>query len=68
MDFLAGSLIVPELERNQSKRVLAESIRCGFFIRKKPLGGIASGYSYSGFAVAERIAGAVYSGLQESRV
>ena len=69
-----------ELERNQSKRALAESVRCGFYFhpgdedlspgtpeRKKPLGGIASRYSYSGFAIAERIAGAVYSGLQEFR-
>jgi len=40
------------LERNQSKRALAESVRGGFFLRKKPLGGIAFGYSYSGFAVA----------------
>jgi hypothetical protein len=80
MHLLARSLMATELERNQSQRALAESVRCGFYfhptdedlsagtpVMKKPLGGIASGYSYSGFAVANRIACAVYSGLQEFR-
>ena len=40
------------LKRNQSKRALVEGVQGGFFLRKKPLGGVASGYSYSGFAVA----------------
>jgi hypothetical protein len=39
------------LKRNQSKRALVESVQGGFFLRKKPLGGVASGYSYSGFAI-----------------
>jgi len=39
------------LEQNQSKRALDESLKGGFFLRKKPLEGIASGYSYSGFAI-----------------
>jgi len=68
MNFLAGSLLDTELERNQSKRALAESVRCGFFLRKKPLSGIASRYSYSDFAIAERTAGAVYSGCSGTRV
>jgi hypothetical protein len=41
------------LEQNQSQRALAESIHGGFFLRKKPLESIATGYSYSGFAVVE---------------
>jgi len=53
------------LERNQSKRVLGKSVNGGFYfhptdedlsagtpVRKKPLGGVTSRYSYSGFAVA----------------
>ena len=40
-----------ELEQNQSRRALEESLKGGFFLRKKPLEGIASGYSYSGFAL-----------------
>jgi hypothetical protein len=40
-----------QLEQNQSKRALDESLKGGFFLRKKPLEGIASGYSYSGFAI-----------------
>jgi hypothetical protein len=40
------------LEQNQSKRALDESLKGGFFLRKKPLEGIAPGYSYSGFAIA----------------
>jgi hypothetical protein len=39
------------LERNQSKRALAKSVRGGFSLRKKPLGMVLPGYSYSGFAV-----------------
>jgi hypothetical protein len=42
------------LKQNQSKRALVEGVQGGFFLRKKPLGGVASGYSYSGFAVAGR--------------
>jgi hypothetical protein len=30
------------------------SIQGGFFLRKKPLEGFASGYTYSGFALGER--------------
>src|ERR1035438_2746111 len=36
------------LEQNQSNRALFGSGGRGFFLRKKPLEGIASGYSYSG--------------------
>ena len=35
----------------QSKRALGESREGGFFLRKKPLEDMASGYSYSGFAI-----------------
>ena len=40
------------LEQNQSKSALDKSLRGGFFLRKKPLGGIAPGYTYSGSALA----------------
>jgi hypothetical protein len=40
------------LEQNQSEYALLESLRGGFFLRKKPLEGFASGYSNSGFAIA----------------
>jgi hypothetical protein len=40
------------LERNQSKRALASRIQGGFFLMKKPLGGLAPGDSYSGFTMA----------------
>jgi hypothetical protein len=40
------------IEQNQSEYVLFESLRGGFFLRKKPLEDIASGYSNSGFALA----------------
>jgi hypothetical protein len=43
---------ISELEQNQSKRALDESLKGGFFLRKKPLEGIAPGYSYSDFAIA----------------
>jgi hypothetical protein len=39
------------LEQNQSIRALIEILECGFFLMKKPLDRIASGYSYSDFAV-----------------
>jgi hypothetical protein len=39
------------LEQNQSEYALLESLRGGFFLRKKPLEDIASGYSNPGFAV-----------------
>jgi hypothetical protein len=39
------------LEQKQSKRALDESLKGGFSLRKKPLEGIASGYTYSGFAI-----------------
>jgi hypothetical protein len=39
------------LEQNQSKRALDESHKGGYFLRKKPLEGIAPGYSFSGFAI-----------------
>ena len=42
------------LERNQSNSAIAMSIQGGFFLRKKPLEGFASGYTYSGFALGER--------------
>jgi putative alpha-1,2-mannosidase len=49
------------LEQNQSKRALDESLKGGFFLRKKPLEGIALGYSYSDFAITTvaRAVGAV---------
>jgi hypothetical protein len=40
------------LKQNQSKRALGKSREGGFFLKKKPLEGMASGYSYSGFAIA----------------
>jgi hypothetical protein len=40
-----------QLEQNQSKRALVENLKGGFFLRKKPLEGIAPGYSYSDFAL-----------------
>jgi hypothetical protein len=40
-----------DLEQNQSERAPARSARCGFFLRKKPLGVVLPGYSHSGFAV-----------------
>ena len=46
-----------ELERNQSKYALANGVRGGFFLGKKPLGIVPSGYSYSGFAVAQIMMG-----------
>lgn len=42
------------LEQNQSKSALDKSLRGGFFLRKKPLEGFASGYTYSGSALAAR--------------
>ena len=45
---------ISELEQNQSKRALDESLKGGFFLRKKPLEGAAPGYSYSGFALCAR--------------
>jgi hypothetical protein len=42
------------LEQNQSQRALAERIRGGFFLRKKPLESIAAGYSYSDFAIGRQ--------------
>jgi hypothetical protein len=42
------------IEKNQSKRALDESIKSGFFLRKKPLEGCAPGYSCSGFSIAAR--------------
>jgi hypothetical protein len=39
------------LEQNQSKRALDESLKGGFFLRRNPLEGCATGYSYSDFAV-----------------
>jgi hypothetical protein len=49
----AGTLVhIVELEQNQSKHTIGECKRGGFFLRKKPLCGIALGYSYSGFAIA----------------
>jgi hypothetical protein len=39
------------LEQNQSEYALLKSLRGGFFLRKKPLEDIASGYSNSGFAI-----------------
>jgi hypothetical protein len=44
----------PTLERNQSNSAQAKSIEGGFFLRKKPLGGIAPGYTYSDSALAPR--------------
>jgi hypothetical protein len=44
--------VVPVLERNQSNSAQAKSIEGGFFLRKKPLGGIAPGYTYSDSALA----------------
>ncbi|MGA3162011.1 MAG: hypothetical protein ABSC77_12415 [Terracidiphilus sp.] len=46
--FYAGLI----LEQNQSKRALVEIHRGGFFLRKKPLDGVVSEYSYSDFSVA----------------
>ena len=56
------------LERNQSKRALAECVRGDFYFhptdedlsagapdRKKPLGVVLPGYSYSGFAVVAQV-------------
>ena len=57
-----------ELKRNQSKRALVESVQGGFFLRKKPLGGVASGYCYSGFAVAPAARGKRVSKLAETAV
>jgi hypothetical protein len=42
-------------EQNQSKYALFESLRGGFFLKKKPLEDIASRYSNSGFAIVERV-------------
>jgi len=41
-----------DLEQDQSKRALDRSLKGGFSLRKKPLEGIAFGYSYSDFAIA----------------
>jgi hypothetical protein len=43
------------IEQNQSEYALLESLRGGFFLRKKPLEDIASGYSNSGFAIAQKL-------------
>jgi hypothetical protein len=40
------------LERIQSNYALANGVRGGFVLRKKPLGGKLPGYGCSGFAVA----------------
>ena len=59
MDGARKSTAIPKmlqgkpLEQNQSKRALDESLKGGFFLRKKPLEGIATGYSYSGFAIVD---------------
>jgi hypothetical protein len=42
-----------KLEQNQSKRTLVKGQEGGFFLRKKPLEDMASGYSYSGFAIVK---------------
>ncbi len=42
----------PALEQNPNSRAQAEGPQGGFFFGKKPLGGRATGYSYSGSAVA----------------
>jgi hypothetical protein len=44
------------LEQNQSKRALDESLKGGFFLRKKPLEGSAIGYTYSDFALGAQSA------------
>jgi hypothetical protein len=53
---ISGRGILELLERNQSKRAITEIVEGGFFLRKKPLGCVGSGYSYSGFAMAGRSA------------
>jgi hypothetical protein len=40
------------LEQNQSKRALVKNREGSFFLRKKSLEAVASGYSYSDFAIA----------------
>jgi len=50
---LRGPKMLPE--RTQSKRALVKIVQGGFFLRKKPLGVIASGYSYSGFAIGAQL-------------
>ncbi len=49
---LAVICLWQRLEKNQSKRAPGECLQCGFFLRKKPLEKIASGDSYSDFALA----------------
>jgi hypothetical protein len=45
------------LERIQSKYALANGVRGGFVLRKKPLGGMLPGYSNSGFAISRSAEG-----------
>jgi hypothetical protein len=40
-----------KLEQNQSERALVGGIQGGFFLMKNLFGGLAPGYSYSGFAI-----------------
>jgi hypothetical protein len=44
--------LIRKPEKNQSEYAFLESLLGGFFLRKKPLDDIASGYSNSGFAIA----------------
>jgi hypothetical protein len=48
-------MVTLELEQNQSEYALLGSLRGGFFLRKKPLEVIASGYRNSGFALTAGI-------------
>ena len=59
-----STAILYAIEQNQSQRALAESIRGGFFLRKKPLESIAAGYRYSDFALAVSMAESY--GIQKS--
>jgi len=49
---MTGKLANGNIERNQSNSAPSMSIEGGFFLRKKPLGGIAPGYTTSDSALA----------------
>ena len=49
--WMLSAIGIAFLERNPSSRAHGEMVQGGFFLRKKPLNDLASGYSNSDFAI-----------------
>jgi hypothetical protein len=54
------------LERFSNSYALASFVKCGFFLRKKPLNGLFSEYTYWRTAIAEGCFGVLAAELHKS--